>query len=353
MLLLIVLLTVFIYTQKSNFNQIDTVIQRTGGFLVLVFLLIYMGGRPISFIFGDMITYANTYDKYKLGWDANLHTDVLFENFSYFFAKLISKEAYFFLISAIYICCHYFASKLLFKKFWYVGFLMFVTAFSFWTYGTNGLRNGLGTSVFILGLCAYKKTKWIGFVIMFVSIGFHKSMMLPFAATLISFIYNNVKVYLNAWLLAIPVSLVAGSVFERLFATIGLGGANERMSGYLTNHDIIGGEGGTTMTFRWDFLLYSATGVFAGWYFIFKKQYEDKYYNTIFNVYLITNAFWILIIRAQFSNRFAYLSWFMLPIIILYPVLQAYLVKEQPKLVGKILLANFAFTYIMIIILGK
>lgn len=352
-LLLIVLLTVFIYYQKQNFNQIDTVIQRTAGFLVLIFLIIYMGGRPISFIFGDMVTYSHQFEKYKLGWQSNLHSDILFDNFSYFFAKLISKESYFLLISAIYIVCHYFASKLLFKKFWYVGFLMFVTAFSFWSYGTNGLRNGLGTSTFILGLCAFKKSKWLGFLIMFSSIGFHKSMMLPFGAVVLANFISNTKLYLRAWIMAIPVSLVAGSTFERIFAGIGFGGAGDRMAGYLTNHDIIGAEGGTTMSFRWDFLLYSATGVFAGWYFIFKKKYEDTYYNTLFNVYLIANAFWILVIRAQFSNRFAYLSWFILPVVILYPILQAYIVKEQPKLVAKILLANFAFTYFMIVILGK
>ena len=30
--------------------------------------------------------------------------------------------------------------------------------------------------------------------------------------------------------------------------------------------------------FRWDFLVYSASGVFAGWYYIFKQKYQDKLY---------------------------------------------------------------------------
>ena len=36
-------------------------------------------------------------------------------------------------------------------------------------------------------------------------------------------------------------------------------------------------------------------------------------------IYLTANAFWILVIRSSFSNRFAYLSWFLMAIIIFYP----------------------------------
>ena len=50
---------------------------------------------------------------------------------------------------------------------------------------------------------------------------------------------------------------------------------------------------------------------------IFVKKFDDKLYKQLFAIYLIVNGFWVLIIRANFNNRFAYLSWFMLAIIIL------------------------------------
>ena len=47
--------------------------------------------------------------------------------------------------------------------------------------------------------------------------------------------------------------------------------------------------------------------------FIVKKNYiEDQLYVKMCNIYLLANAIWILVIRANFSNRFAYLSWFYL-----------------------------------------
>jgi len=97
-------------------------------------------------------------------------------------------------------------------------------------------------------------------------------------------------------------------------------------------------------------LFYSAFGVFAGWYFIYKKRFEDPFYNQLLNTYLICNGFWILVIRANYSNRFAYLSWFMMGLVIIYPVLKKQLFKNQHWVIGKIIFAYFLFTYLMNVI---
>src|SRR5690606_39264861 len=83
--------------------------------------------------------------------------------------------------------------------------------------------------------------------------------------------------------------------------------------------------------FRWDFLLYSGLGTFAGWYFIVKRKYEDQFYQWLFHAFLFANAVWILVIRANFSNRFAYLSWFMLGIVIIYPMLKMKFFHDQNR----------------------
>ena len=106
-------------------------------------------------------------------------------------------------------------------------------------------------------------------------------------------------------------------------------------------------------SFRWDFLLYSATGVYAGWYYIIKKNFDDTFYIRLFNIYLIANAFWVLVIRANFSNRFAYLSWFMLGVIIIYPLLKQNFLSNQHRVIGGVLIIYFAFTYLMNVILVK
>ena len=86
---------------------------------------------------------------------------------------------------------------------------------------------------------------------------------------------------------------------------------------------------------------------FAGWYFIFKKKIEDKFYTHLFGTYMIANAFWILVIRANFSNRFAYLSWFMMGAVIAYPMLKYKMWPDQHKILTITIFIYFMFTYLL------
>ena len=86
-------------------------------------------------------------------------------------------------------------------------------------------------------------------------------------------------------------------------------------------------------------------GVVVGWFFIFKRGFKDEYYHWIFNTYILTNAFWILIIRAIYSNRFAQLSWFVLPIVLIYPFIKKRFWLNHEKYLGYALLVFYAFTF--------
>ena len=171
---------------------------------------------------------------------------------------------------------------------------------------------------------------------------FHKTLLLPVIAYVLTQFYNNPKFYIKAWLLAIPMSLFLGSLFITIFTSLGFG--DDRLAGYLSD----GLQADTR--FRWDFLFYSAFPVFAGWYFIIKKEFKDTFYNSIFNIYLICNAFWILVIRASFSNRFAYLSWFLMAFVIIYPLLKQQLFKNQQVMIAKVVTSYFMFTFLMYLI---
>ncbi|WP_369449856.1 EpsG family protein [Algibacter lectus] len=152
-----------------------------------------------------------------------------------------------------------------------------------------------------------------------IAILFHKTQLLPVAAFVLTYIYNNPKTYLKVWFISIPMSLFLGSVFIAFFTVLGFG--DDRLAGYLS------GELQADTRFRWDFLFYSSFPVFAGWFFIFKKKFNDIFYFQVYNVYLICNSFWILVIRANFSNRFAYLSWFIMAFIIIYPLLKKQILR--------------------------
>lgn len=343
--LIVVIFTLFhTYVLKIN-NEKNIIYTNNMGYFFLVLTIIYMGFRPVSGkYFGDMLTYNKKFLLYASGAPINTTQDLFFEVYMKFCSYFLSVRYFFLLCVIIYIIPLYRVSKAYFGKYWFYAFLMFTVSFSFWTYGTNGIRNGIATSLFLLGLSFYNKKKfWLIFFIV-LSFQIHNSLMLPALALVASQVYSKSKTYLIFWLLTIPLSITMGSVWESLFSSLGLG--DDRLTGYLSGAEYEDTSFSST-GFRYDFLVYSAAAVFTGWYFIFKKKFNDPIYIHIYNTYLICNAFWILVIKASFSNRFAYLSWFLMGLVIIYPFLKKDFFTNHHLLVGKVLTVYFMFTYFM------
>lgn len=313
------------------------------GGILLLWLVLYIGTRPISgYYFIDMATYARLFQKIQEGGELVIKQDYIFNYFLVWCTKVMRAKDFFLVLAALYtIPCYVFARKYC-GNYWFFAFFMMAGSFSFWAYGTNGLRNGWATSVFLLSLVFYRR-KMLMYGLMALSFGIHNSMMIPIAAFLVSGMYKKPKIYLYIWLAAIPLSLVGSGFFQLLFADLV---ADDRASSYLTkgnvNNDTFSSTG-----FRWDFVLYSGFAVFAGWYFIFKKQITDSFYIHLWGTYMIANAFWILVIKANFSNRFAYLSWFLMAAVIAYPMFRYKIWTEQYKTVGIIIFIYYGFTYFM------
>ena len=315
---------------------------RNTGVFVLLFVLLYLGLRPISgYYFGDMGTYANIFKSYEEGNPITTTKDPFFHFFVMQCSKIMSVAMFFMVCALLYVVPLYLVCEKWFKQYWFYAFLMLVISFSFWSAGTNGIRNGIAGSLFLLGISRKKRIFQILWLL--VAMNVHFSIFLPIVAFITVQFHNKPKSFLIFWLAAIPLSLLLGGFWESLFASLGF--EDDRIS-YLTEGNINDDEFAYT-GFRWDFLLYSATGVFAGWYFIFKRKFEDPIYFKLFNIYLFANAFWILVIRANFSNRFAYLSWFILALVICYPLLKKDFLQQQYKKLGFIVLVYFMFTYFM------
>lgn len=342
----VLILTVF-HTQIFDFTD-----RVTHKYLAIIawpyalFIILFIGLRPVSGVFVDMTTYAYMFYRETIGNPVEMGSDVVFAYLLKFSARITNESGFFFICALLYIGSVIVACRNLFKQYWIYGFIAIVASFSFYTYGVNGIRNGMATSIFILGISYHRKALISGIIVSIACL-FHQSMYLPTAAYLISYFVINPKIYLIGWFAAIPMSLVFGGFFVGLFSSLGF--ADERLSEYLLS-DANASEFSST-GFRWDFLLYGFTGTFAGWYFIFKKGFNDTFYNRIYKTYLIANAFWILVITANFSNRFAYLSWFLLSIVIFYPLLKQRFFSYQHQIFGGILLLYFMFTYMMNLIL--
>jgi len=342
--LLAITLFTFLHTQIMGFNDNrNKDYLKVIGYFSLVFIILYMGLRPIHGVFVDMKTYARIFNRYQNGGLIISKKDLLFHYFMKFCSYFISARYFFFLCATLYIVPAYIISKRWFKEFWFYAFLLLVGSFTFWAFGTNGIRNGIASSFFLLALAA--KKRWIQIFWLLISVNFHGSMYLPAMGLVITWFYNKPRGFYYFWLASIPLSLVMPGFWESLFASM----VEDERSEYFTDDKYA--DSFSSIGFRWDFLLYSATGVFAGTYYIFKKKIRDEHYIRLFNLYLFANAFWILVIRASFSNRFAYLSWFLLALVIIYPWRRIYFEKKQHQKLGWVIIAYIGFTYFMNVII--
>lgn len=306
------------------------------GKILLFFLIFYIGLRPLNGIFVDMTTYANIFDRVKQ-FDIIPLEDPLFGLFIKIISEFGTLDLFFFISAVIYIGCIWLACKNILFENLFILFFVSVTAFSFLGYAVNGLRNGLATSVFLLGLSISFKFKYRGLFIMISSYFIHSSMILPLLSYIILQFYNKPKHICFFWLTCIFLNLILGPYLASYFSSII---ENERHASYFVNE--VSEVGFSKSGFRWDFLLYSFIPIYIGYNYICKNL-EDKKYNVIYSFYCISNSVWVLVNHISFSNRIAYLSWFIYPIVLFYPLL-----KNKNKYLKHIIFLYFMFSFVML-----
>lgn len=354
----VLLLVVFTSAQCYSGNVLDEKVSRqyrSMGVVLMLLLTLYIGLRPIRGVFGDTVNYASTFQGYMddgrpFYWE-NLGSEWLFYNALHFFAKFADIHTFFLLCAAVYVVSLWSAMDRIFKNYNFIPFLVLVSMFTFWNYGVNGVRNGMGASLFILAM-TYVQRLPVAAVLCALAVGIHSSVLLMIGAAVVGWFYKNSYHYLALWGACVLLSLVAGGTIQSYLAGFSMFGEDERLSAYLTGEAQAGEIIQTSMRFRWDFLLYSSMGVIVGWYFIFKQNFRDEYYHWIYNTFLMTNAFWVLIIRASYSNRFAQISWFIMPVVLIYPFLKRRFWPDHEQKLGGALLLFYAFTFYFNIIKG-
>lgn len=321
--------------------------------LLLVFCILFVwvvGNRPTTASFGDTYFYAHQYGLAKDGLMAIPQTqqgDWLFNLLLFSCAQIMDYHAFFTIVEAGYIFFALWGLARIFGKNTWGAFLFFIGAFSFFSYGVNGIRNGLATSIVILALSFLLADKpWgkiIGLIWCFIAIAIHKSALLPCVCMIISLFVRNPKFSVVLWITSILLYLVAGNTIGNMFASLGF---DDRMANYMNNAEEYAEH--EKSGFRPDFLIYSAMPIWLGYEVLVKKKIVSKYFPVLFNTYIFANSFWVMVMGAAFSNRFAYLSWFMYPIVLAYPCLKLNVWGErQGKVSGSIMLAHVGFTLFM------
>lgn len=249
---------------------------------------------------------------------------------------------FFFVISILYCFCYILVSKNYSKNNGTLAmFIMFVSSLFFVAYGVNTIRAGLAMSMLILAFSFYNKQRIIFIILALCAINIHQSVTLTLVSFLAALLIKKPKMCFTIWLISIILSFSMGGYFESLFVDIF---EDNRANTYLL------ADAENTMYkmgFRWDFVIYSLIPILTGYYYMYKKNYTDETYKILYCTYLLANTFWILVIRANFTDRFAYLSWALMPIILIYPLINGQLFKHQNYAISLVVFLNVAFTFIL------
>lgn len=287
--------------------------------LLTILLILFVGLRPLSYAFVDMMNYSDVYSdisKNSSSFEINYDSEnFIFDNiFQYFATNLFEITVLFSLMALIYFGSLFFAIKKIFPNDVLYALIIYLGAFFTFSYATNGIKAGVAATLFLLSFAYYRK---LILVILFfiLSFGFHHSMMLPIVAFALAFVIRNPKWFFFGWILCLILSFFHITSITEFLASF----ADEKGQGYLLGDEV--GWGGKT-GFRWDFVLYSLIPIFIGIWAIYRHRVIDRLYQLLLCTYLAVNGIWMLCMYVPFNNRIAYLSWFMLPVVSIYPFLK-------------------------------
>lgn len=342
-LLIITFFTSFLILVLPNYYKINVPLNTVKTILLAVFALVFIGYREwwVEDVFVDSIRYGYSY--LSINWSSlDASKDLAFD-----FLQLMCKSLGFTVDQFFLICAFLYISPLVLlckrigKKNSSLFFLVCILSMSFYGYGVNGIRNGIATSFMLLAF-TYSRKPIIQICIFILSLGFHLSVLLPIVCYILIPLIKRDKFYLYIWTLAIPLSFVFSGTLTSIVENISF--LEERAGSYLSGEASLNIFSRTG--FRYDFLIYSFLPIGIRISLYRPSSNIDVLYNNLFYTYVMSNAVWILVNQVPFSNRFAYLSWCIMPFISLYPILK-WKSKYRFLLLSIFITCYFMFTYLL------
>jgi hypothetical protein len=352
-ILVMFVLSLYLYNSWKAKTPEGLLYEHNTDFFFLLFFVVLLafliGNRPQGAgWFGDTGSYKHIFNLFKerIKIYSRDESEWFFYWLMYISSKVMSVADFFTLVSVGYFGFMMLACHRLFQNNAWGAMLFLLGAFSTFSYATNGIRNGLACSMILYALSLAVENKRgiiIGGIIAVYAIAIHKTAALPVVCFAAAYFQRSTKYAIYFWIFSIGLNLVAHGAIESFFSGFV---ADERMASYVKSTDSYAQV--YKSGFRPDFLLYSAMPVWMAYYVLVKKGIQDITYSFIANTYIYANAFWVMMMQASYSNRFAYLSWFMLPIVLAYPCLRMNVWGEkQGYVAATVLILHTGFTAFM------
>lgn len=332
------------YRELEKFPEANLMI---GTVLLLIVVTLFIGLRnPFGSwrYFGDTYKYTTIYQNIQNDplWVSS--KDYGFYYYMKFLANFFNIQMFFLITAVLYVFPVYYAFQKWFKKYAFFAVVLYVSSMSFWPFGINGMRNGLATSFFLFAL-AYYNRKWVMYMIIALSISFHTSMVLPTLALVIAQFYKNTKVLASIWLASIPISFLFGRkllMVINFLVTSSIGLVDDRGDFSGIDSSVF-----ARSSFRIDFIFYSGIVIYLGYYFVYKLRFKNDFFSKMLNIYIITNTIWLYFIYFPYTNRVAYLSWFLIPVLVVYPIIYATNLKNQSYFMAGAIAISLFFVWIL------
>lgn len=348
----------FVLYSKSTDDLLYGSDIRITGWVLVCMTILYFGLRPVD-KYGDSALYSTIFGLVQKGiWERlpGVQTEWLWSKIEMFFINNSTNQMWFLFIDTVYVGGIAYFCRKVFSYHFLTALLFSFTAMSFFTYGTNGLRQGFATSLAMIafplivnpreGVDDKYQTPFrsivAGATILLLSASIHRSNIALVAGVIAVCFLRNVKTNVIIWFCAIIVGFVLKDVFINLLSSVT---GDFRLEYYSSeeNYSIYGAA-----RFRWDFILYSFVPIAIGYLMVIKYGIKDRFYIWLLNLYIIVNAGWVVINNISYSNRIAYISWILYPALLLYPFVKFDFSDNQGKILAIMLIVYAVFAYIML-----
>lgn len=322
----------------TDLNATSTSGQRAALAFTLL-MVIFVGIRPVNDIFVDMPGYYYAMLDHRHEYaPISLSGNYLFTLLMATMSRINTPPQVAIIVLAfINFFFTYTAARKMFPNDTFASMMVFFGAFSTFSYATNGLKAGCAAAFFLCAL-AHRDNWKVALLYLIAALGFHHSQELTIVAFIICCLYRNSRTYFIFWLICLVLAAAHITFFQQWFA----GFTDDHGAGYLLGENI-GGKGG----FRIDFILYSSVPIIVGAIARAARIVFSKSYSFILNVYTLSNALWLLCMYADFTNRIAFLSWGIYPVVLIYPFLKEDWGRNQYKLFYYSAMGALLFTLLM------
>ena len=218
-LIIVTLLTILEIIYINKFNKIEKI---KYVFLLSVAISIYIGFRPIDRIFGDVIVYK-TYYNFQEGdnfiFSFNFNSFIFTNLFKIFASYKLGLTTFLCFIAFLYFTIELIALNKLFPNKVLFAFLIYLGAFSTFSYSVNGMKAGVAASLFTCAL-AYRDNIYKCIIFLFLSWGFHHSMHVCIISFFCVYFYNKSKLYFYIWCIALLFAIFHISIFQRILGIL-------------------------------------------------------------------------------------------------------------------------------------